>query len=89
MTRWHRNSPLAARKGWVAPEDAKLLQKVWRTRLEHDWRKAIDVLARQIGMINWGDSRDWLPKTASIALRPESRRVTIMVLACPNKLPKN
>ena len=24
MTRWHRNSPLAARKGWVAPEDAIL-----------------------------------------------------------------
>ena len=24
MTRWHRNSPLAARKGWVAPEDANV-----------------------------------------------------------------
>ena len=30
VTRWHRNSPLAARKGWVAPEDA---------RLDSGWKK--------------------------------------------------
>ena len=32
--RWHRNSPLAARKGWVAPKDAVFIW-IWTVALTH------------------------------------------------------
>ena len=60
MTRWHRNSPLAARKGWVAPEDAifgfeslaKSSRLAYAQYFVNEWQR--EILKRWLGR-RWRD----------------------------------